>query len=255
MSLDSNTVSQNNTADDHGLDAESLNAIRSILTEEDKPSPRRTMKRATAAEPASEERDVAPLRRKADDLPPLQSPEMEPKAAAPLAKRGFSLRRKPAVDAPSRPVAQPDPVRTPSPVAAGEAGMMDRIKAYRPKPVHIALGAFALLIVMLPWLVFGVAFLLAIIAIGVFLILGYDGFWQGVMKAGRWYAKRRPERAVVLNKRLDAFAMRWDAVLDRFPEGSVDGLYLPDFGELATAEKRHEDALDRRLSGLSGKPT
>jgi len=44
----------------------------------------------------------------------------------------------------------------------------------------------------------------------------------------------------------------WDGILDRFPEGTVDGLYLPDFGELAAADDRHTEAMDRRLSGLHG---
>ena len=44
--------------------------------------------------------------------------------------------------------------------------------------------------------------------------------------------------------------MKWDAVLDRFPEGTVDGLYLPDFGEMAAAEARHDAALDRRFDRL-----
>lgn len=70
------------------------------------------------------------------------------------------------------------------------------------------------------------------------------------MGLGRWYARRRPNRAAELHRKLDAFAMKWDAVLDRFPEGSVDGLYLPDFGELATADARHDEALDRRFANL-----
>ena len=44
--------------------------------------------------------------------------------------------------------------------------------------------------------------------------------------------------------------MKWDAVLDRFPEGTVDGLYLPDFGEMAAAETRYDEALDRRFDSL-----
>ena len=44
--------------------------------------------------------------------------------------------------------------------------------------------------------------------------------------------------------------VKWDAVLDRFPEGTVDGLYLPDFGEMAAADTRHDEALDRRFDSL-----
>lgn len=258
MTSASNAPSQTNAPEDHGLDAESLSAIRSILTEDDTPKPRkRTVRSAPAAQELAPQRDVAPLRRKADDLPPLVSPQVEEDLSEVPAKRGFSLRRKrkgaaAKKSAPVRVQKAAKETRAPRAGAAtDEAGIIDRIKGYRPKPAHIALGAFALLVLMRPWLVFGVAFLLAIILAGVFLIVGYDGFWKGVMKAGRWYAKRRPERAAVLNTRLDRFAMRWDAILDRFPEGSVDGLYLPDFGELAMAEQRHDEAVERRLAGLS----
>jgi len=50
----------------------------------------------------------------------------------------------------------------------------------------------------------------------------------------------------------DHLSVAWDGILDRFPEGTVDGLYLPDFGELAAADDRHTEAMDRRLSGLHG---
>lgn len=258
MTSPSNAPSQTNAPEDHGLDAESLSAIRSILTEDETPKPR---KRRLRSAPAEQEpvapRDVAPLRRKADDLPPLSSPQVETEVSEVPAKRGFSLRRKRKAVTPDKPAqvrAQKSVKAAKAPraaVAAETAGIIDRIKGYRPTPAHIAIGAFALLVLLRPWLVFGLAFLLAIILVGVFLIVGYDGFWKGVMKAGRWYAKRRPERAAVLNTRLDRFAMRWDAILDRFPEGSVDGLYLPDFGELAVAEQRHDEAVERRLAGLS----
>jgi|GEM_PF-1755235 len=132
-----------------------------------------------------------------------------------------------------------------------KAQVASRLSGYRPKPKHIGLIAFALLVVMRPWLVLGLFILCLIVMIGVFLILGYDGFWARVMSAARWYAKRRPERAMALHRKLDGMAMKWDAVLDRFPEGTVDGLYLPDFGGLAVAAKRQEEALDRRYSNIA----
>ena len=49
---------------------------------------------------------------------------------------------------------------------------------------------------------------------------------------------------------LDDFAMCWDAILDRFPEGTVDALYMPDFGELAAADVRHDAVMERRLESL-----
>lgn len=125
-----------------------------------------------------------------------------------------------------------------------------KLARWRPTSRVILFGALALLIAMRPWLVIGLIFLVVVIVLGVFFALGYDGFWQRIMALGRWYAGRRPERAVQLHARLDAIAMNWDAILDRFPEGTVDGLYLPDFGELAAAGARHDEVLDRRFDSL-----
>lgn len=135
-----------------------------------------------------------------------------------------------------------------------EGGRLEQLKAavrgYRPTPRHIVLAALGLLVLFRPWLVLGVIFLSLFVMTAVFLILGYDGFWHRVMGLARWYARRRPSRAAEVHRKLDAFAMKWDAILDRFPEGSVDGLYLPDFGELATSDLRHEEALDRRFANI-----
>ncbi|MCZ4368120.1 hypothetical protein [Sulfitobacter dubius] len=120
----------------------------------------------------------------------------------------------------------------------------------RPSPRAVMLSLFALAVILRPWLVLSVVFIAVFVTLGVFLALGYDGFWGRALALGRWYAARRPERAAALHAGLDAFAMKWDAVLDRFPEGMVDGLYLPDFGEMAAAETRHDEALDRRFDSL-----
>jgi len=253
MTLDATTSSQKNAVEDFDLDAESLNAIRSILTDE--AAPEVEVDQAVVAAPAPKAAPRASQRvpRKADALPRLQSAEIDPQEAATPRKRGISLRRKPKVQA--RPASKPSPAAQSHAQAPKSSGMLSdwiqRIKAYRPKPAHIALAVLGVFVVMHPWLVLGLVLLSLIVLVGVFLIVGYDGFWKGVMKAGRWYAKRNPTRAAVINKRLDDFAMRWDAFLDKFPEGSVDGLYLPDFGDLAMADQRHEEAVDRRLASLS----
>lgn len=247
------TASPDTAVGGHELDADSLSAIRSILTEEEAPAPRKSFGRASDPAPEAPQPTEAPAR-KAQAFPRLRPADPAPTTtlAAKPAKRGLSLRRKASAATKPAPAAQPRPAAQPA-VQGDEGGLMDRIKSYRPTPAHIALGAFALLVLFRPWLVIGLTVLSVIILIGVFLIVGYDGFWKGVMKLGRWYSARRPERAVILNARLDRFAMKWDAILDRFPEGSVDGLYLPDFGELAMADKRHAEAMERRLSDLGEK--
>ena len=139
-------------------------------------------------------------------------------------------------------------------VGVSERGLIGNMKAkvigYRPTTKHVVFGCLALLVFFRPWLMFGILFLSVFVMVGIFLILGYDGFWHRAMGVARWYAQRRPKQSVEMHGKLDRFAMKWDAVLDRFPEGSVDGLYLPDFGGLAEADARHDAALDRRFEGL-----
>ncbi len=134
--------------------------------------------------------------------------------------------------------------------SAQGGGFMSSLTSFRPAPKHVVFAALGFLVFFRPWLVIGLLFLSLFTMAGIFLILGYDGFWRRAMGLARWYATRRPERAASMHRRLDAFAMRWDAILDRFPEGSVDGLYLPDFGDLAAADARHDAALDRRFATL-----
>lgn len=258
MTQDTNTQARTDTASAGDLDLESLNAIRSILHE--------TVVPPQPAEPVEEAREVVPLRSKADHLPRLAAPLADTTAGELAGRKSKSsgggilsrFKRKTAEKPKAAPVQRPEYV---------SGGLTDRISGclsgitlgsfglagYRPKPAHIALAVLALLVLMRPWLIVGLLFLFIFVMVGVFLIAGYDGFWHGVMKANRWYARRRPARAALILVRLDRFAMRWDAVLDRFPEGTVDGLYLPDFGDLDAVEKRHNDAMDRRLAGMQGK--
>lgn len=146
-----------------------------------------------------------------------------------------------------------DEVRPQKSLPSG-GGFFGKIKAsvfgYRPKPKHIAIALACLLVLFRPWLVVGLLLLFALSFVCLFLIVGYDGFWQRVIGFGRWYASRRPSKAQELHAKLDAFALKWDGFLDRFPEGTVDGLYLPDLGDLAKADARHDEAVDRRLAGL-----
>ncbi len=226
------------------LDAEALNAIRSILTEESTPIARKVTKKSKIKGPEIGA-EMAPLRRKADAFPPLESPEADEGSGAAKSKRWFSLGGKFKKIKQTKTIDRPEPVNAP-----GKGDMLYRLSAYRPTVMHILLACLALFVFMRPWLVIGLTILSLIVLTGVFLMVGYDGFWQNVMKMGRWYARRKPSRAAAIHARLDRFALRWDAILDRFPEGTVDALYLPDFGELAQADARHGEALDRRLAGL-----
>jgi hypothetical protein len=182
-----------------------------------------------------------------------QKPPQEPPQAAPRAADAF----------PDLQQAAPGPQVNPrkahrqavkSRAAQAVRGRVDRVKArvlgYRPTPKHILMASAALLILFRPWLVVGGIALLLVALIATVLILGYDGFWLRVQTIVGWYASRRPEGAADLNRKFDRFAMSWDGFLDRFPEGTVDGLYLPDLADVTERDKRHEAVLDRRLQDL-----
>ncbi len=209
------------------LDPNSLAAIRSLLAGEDEtaPSPEAKPVQATAAHSAAPAKEA-----KRDRLSPL-APQAQVDAA------------------PGKTVKPPRP-KGETMFGMIKAKVTARVRGYRPKPKHIILVSLALLVFFRPWLVIGLLFLFAFVLAAVFLILGYDGFWRRVMQVSRWYARKHPSRSVELHRKLDNFAMRFDAFLDRFPEGSVDGLYLPDFGDLAEADARHGEALDRRFENL-----
>ncbi len=247
------TAQQNPDADTGELDAHSLSAIRSILTEEEPVAPRRAR-----GKPKAPPEHAPRVRSKADAFPEIQSAEasVPPSSAKGASAKsrsffGLSFGRKAATPYQS-PKAQANATHTSRRgQPADGAGLLEQIKAYRPTRAHLALAAFAVLVLLRPWLVVGILFLTCFIMVGVLLITGYDGFWHGVIRVSQWYIKRRPERAGPVYQKLDRFAVRWDAILDRFPEGSVDGLYLPDFGALATADQRHEEAVERRMAGLS----
>lgn len=224
---------QSDTAMAEELDPQSLAAIKALLVEEVPDDPAVIAAAATEAyrkAPASETE-----RRAAQAFPDLA----ESAPAQPSKKSRFK-RAKPA-----RAATKPQRVGS---------GRMDALKAqitgYRPTPRHILLASAALLIVFRPWLVVGLM-VLALMLLGlIFLVLGYDGFWLRAMGAARWYANRNPDRAEELNRKFDTFAMKWDAFLDRFPEGTVDGLYLPDLGDMAQRDARHAEVLDRRMQDL-----
>ena len=208
------------------LDPNALDAIRSLIeTQNETEQPAvaeatvRQAQEITAAHPAP--------------------PPAAPKPAAPVEVQ--QTIQKTAVSAPPAKQGR---------IAQAKAKLKAKVFGYRPTSKHIMLGALTLLVLFRPWLVVGLVLMSIFTFVCVLLILGYDGFWQRSMAVARWYAKRRPSRATEIHRKLDSFAVKWDAVLDRFPEGTVDALYLPDFGDLAVADKRHEEAMDRRLATL-----
>lgn len=206
------------------IDVESMAAIRSLLHAEppEQVTPDETPKRPRRLSPVSN--------RKAQSAP-------DPDAAVET-----------PVEKPSK--ANTADRRKKSASKDTQAGLVMRILGhdYSLKAV-LAVGT-VLILYFRPWLILGLVFLAMLMVASIFLIMGYDGFWRRTMAAGRWYAQRHPARAVELHRKLDGFAMKWDAILDRFPEGTVDGLYLPDFGAVAEADVKHDAAMDRRFSQM-----
>ena len=126
------------------------------------------------------------------------------------------------------------PDRTPrtarrSPAPMGMIGpVMRRLRGFRPATRHVVLAAGALMLVVRPhWVVMGAVALVAMV-LGAFLIAGPDRIWRAVLARLSALEARDPKRAMRVRTRLDRLACRWDAILDRFPEGWVHGLYMPD---------------------------
>ena len=73
--------------------------------------------------------------------------------------------------------------------------------------------------------------------LGAIVLFGADRTWRAVMRVFKFFVRQSPEKAHRFVKRMDRVALGWDGFLDRFPEGSVDGLYLPDFQSIQDVEK------------------
>lgn len=122
--------------------------------------------------------------------------------------------------------------------------------SFQPTRKHAAWAGIGLLAFFRPhWFV--LTFILcAFVILGVLAIFGADKVWGGLMRFYSRFAARFPERAQRISSKMDRVAMRRDSMLDIFPDGMVDGLYLPDFQSIQEAEDRHEAVVDARLSRM-----
>ncbi|MEL6467949.1 MAG: hypothetical protein AAFQ58_23550 [Pseudomonadota bacterium] len=210
----------------HAADEEeTLSMIRSVLTEDMAQTADPAPRTETPAQPAFVDRTTPDnQRRRAADLPELEAQEAP--AKAPRTPLLGSLRNRLAQRA-------------------------EALRAFRPTTRHLAIVSALLLVVLRPhWFVIGAVLMLALI-IAAFMILGPDRIWRGVVAGLDRIAARNPARATRLRQRLDRFAYRWDAVLDLFPEGMVDALYMPDLQGLQDADAAHTDAMDQRLTRMA----
>ncbi|MBY5933804.1 hypothetical protein KUV51_12410 [Tateyamaria omphalii] len=207
---------------------ETMSMIRSVLADDvDTPVKQPRPAPVVPAQAFVERTNEAAPRRRAEDLPELADAEDVP--AAPRARliSRMSLPR----------------LRSVSTLAA-------RIRNFQPTTRHVALALSALLIVLRPhWFVIGAVLGLVIVA-GAFLMLGSDRIWRGILAWLDRVETRDSARAAELRGKLDRFACLWDGVLDIFPDGMVDSLYMPDFQAMQQADIDHERVVNDRLDRM-----
>ncbi|UOA28346.1 hypothetical protein [Pseudosulfitobacter sp. DSM 107133] len=125
-----------------------------------------------------------------------------------------------------------------------------RLRGFRPSRRQIIWAAIALVVVLRPaWVVLALVLGLFLV-LGVFLAFGPDRLWAGTVALLKWYIARAPERGARLAAWIDGFAYRWDSLLDLFPDGWVDALYLPDLQSVLEADDRHDAVMATRLQRL-----
>lgn len=130
-------------------------------------------------------------------------------------------------------------------------GLMSGLRGFQPKTRHLALASAALLFVLRPhWFAIGGGIALALIT-GTFLTLGADRIWTAVSNRLARIEATDKLRAETLRAKLDVLAYRWDSVLDLFPDGMVDGLYMPDFQTLRMTEVEHQEVVAERLHRMT----
>ncbi|GGX60651.1 hypothetical protein GCM10007385_32400 [Tateyamaria omphalii] len=130
------------------------------------------------------------------------------------------------------------------------ANTIMRVRRFEPKTRHLALACAALLFVVRPhWFVIAAVIVFALV-VAIFLTFGADRIWTAVLGWLDRVEMKDSARAEDLRAKLDTFAYRWDSVLDLFPDGMVDGLYMPDFQSLRMAEVEHQEVVAERLSRM-----
>jgi hypothetical protein len=136
-------------------------------------------------------------------------------------------------------------------VLASKAGVQWRV----PTPGAAAgLGfgfVLVLLVIFYPVLVLLLGLFFAALISAIYVGMGYDAFWEMLLKPVRWHVARQPQSAGAIHQKIDHFAVRWDAILDRFPDGWVAALYLPDVSDIAALAREDEAKFELRMDGLA----
>ena len=115
---------------------------------------------------------------------------------------------------------------------------------------HIWWAGIFVLAVWQPILLASIVGVTAFLILLAFLLIGAERIWKGVIVAIREIESRNPQKATRMRGRIQGFSERWDRVLDRCPDGWVDGLYMPDLKALETQDLDHATAVAERLRRL-----
>lgn len=218
-----------------GSETEVLAMIRDVLTEEPEKSPDRRTKAPIAAKIQARKEEAVAI----EDATAVKAAP----AQAASARDVF-----PDLDDPSK---EGLPLFSTRGRAIYRVGAAARFMKERFKIKHAAIAACLLLFYLKPhWIVFGA--LLSILIFGSLLMLiGMDRIWETVVRWLEVLDDRNPAKAAKWRVRLDRFAERWDRILDIFPDGTVDGLYLPDLQSMQDDKARHAARVEERLSRMA----
>ncbi len=136
-------------------------------------------------------------------------------------------------------------------VFASKARILRRVSTSGAAAGFVFGCVLVLLVIFFPVLVLLLGLSLAALISAIYVGMGYDAFWDMLLKPVRWHVARQPQSAGAVHQKIDHFAVRWDAILDRFPDGWVAALYLPDVSDIAALAREDEAKFELRMDGLA----
>ena len=150
--------------------------------------------------------------------------------------------------APAEPQAETPRKPAAAPARGAKRSLRARILGYRPSRRPLVLTAVALvaaLVVMLrPWLIPAILFVTFWVGLIAYLTLGHDRVVEMLTTAWDRFAARWPGRADALRHRADAFALKFDAFLEKLPKSWAKKLVLRDLSEPADTGPSLDDLPD-----------
>ncbi|MEP6067770.1 MAG: hypothetical protein ABJ246_18165 [Paracoccaceae bacterium] len=115
---------------------------------------------------------------------------------------------------------------------------------------HVWWGASLATAYWRPFLFLGIVCSILFLIALAFLLIGAERIWKGVILAIREIESRNPHKAHRMRVKIQTFSDRWNGMLDRCPDGWVDGFYMPDLRALETQDLDHATTVAERLRRL-----